>query len=146
MKERLDSAVRKGGEELFRNIIELQPRKIALVANTDWYLYNFRLSFAEFLRQKGVRGNFDFAGRPVCGCTKEQGFRWLEWNLKRRSMNPLHEMAAFLQLWGLYRRERPHLVHHLTVKPVLYGSLSAALSGVPAVVNAITGLGYLVFE
>lgn len=74
---------------------------------------------------------------------KKQGFRWLEWNLKRRSMNPLHEMAAFLQLWGLYRRERPHLVHHLTVKPVLYGSLSAALSGIPAVVNAITGLGYL---
>lgn len=67
----------------------------------------------------------------------------MEWRLNRRSMNPLREMIALLNLWDIYRLEKPDLVHHLTVKPVLYGSLAAEFVGVPAVVNAITGLGYL---
>ncbi len=37
---------------------------------------------------------------------------------------------------------RPDLVHHVTHKPVLYGSIIARLLRVPAVVNAVSGLGY----
>jgi glycosyltransferase involved in cell wall biosynthesis len=47
-----------------------------------------------------------------------------------------------LALFRLYRGLKPDLVHHITHKPVLYGSLAARLVGVPAVVNAISGLGY----
>ena len=36
----------------------------------------------------------------------------------------------------------PDLVHHVTSKPVLYGTIAARLANVPAVVNAIPGLGY----
>ncbi|HEB64931.1 MAG TPA: glycosyltransferase family 1 protein [Chloroflexi bacterium] len=43
----------------------------------------------------------------------------------------------------LYRRERPAIVHHHTIKPVLYGTIAARLAGVPAVVNAVTGRGYV---
>ena len=39
------------------------------------------------------------------------------------------------------RHERPDLVHHVSIKPVVYGSLAAKAVGVPAVINAITGLG-----
>jgi len=67
----------------------------------------------------------------------------VQWGLDRRSMNPLKELIALFQLWLVYRREKPDLVHHLTVKPVLYGSLAAVFAGVPGIVNAITGLGYL---
>lgn len=49
-------------------------------------------------------------------------------------------MTALLQL---YRRLRPAMVHHVTVKPVLYGGIAARLARVPAVVSAISGLGYL---
>jgi glycosyltransferase involved in cell wall biosynthesis len=41
----------------------------------------------------------------------------------------------------LYRRERPHLVFHYTIKPVIYGSLAAALTGVPSL-STVTGAGY----
>ncbi len=45
-------------------------------------------------------------------------------------------------LQAIYKSERPHLVHHFTIKPVIYGTLAARKSGVPAVVNDITGRGY----
>ncbi|HZD56804.1 MAG TPA: glycosyltransferase family 4 protein, partial [Anaerolineales bacterium] len=37
----------------------------------------------------------------------------------------------------------PLLVHHHTIKPVLYGSWAARLAGVPGIVNSITGRGYI---
>lgn len=61
----------------------------------------------------------------------------------RRGANPVRELGTLLSLIRLYRRVRPALVHHVTVKPVLYGSLAARLARVPAVVNAVSGLGYV---
>jgi glycosyltransferase involved in cell wall biosynthesis len=43
----------------------------------------------------------------------------------------------------IYVAERPDLVHHFTIKAILYGTLAAKWSGVPRVVNSVTGLGYI---
>jgi len=123
--------------------VDPAAKKILLVANTDWYLYNFRLSFARFLRQKGWQVVLVSPPGDFAAAIQEEGFRWLAWHLDRRSMNPFYEAAALFQLWRIYCQEKPDLVHHLTIKPVLYGSLAALVSKVPAIVNAITGLGYL---
>ncbi len=44
------------------------------------------------------------------------------------------------QIRRLYARERPDLVHHFTIKCVVYGALAARMAGIPACVNAVTGL------
>lgn len=74
---------------------------------------------------------------------QEEGFAWHQIDLSRRGMNPIVEARTLLQCLRLYRRLRPTLVQHFTVKPILYGSLAARLTGVPAVVNSVTGLGYV---
>jgi glycosyltransferase involved in cell wall biosynthesis len=117
--------------------------KILLFANTDWYLYNFRLPLAKALRARGADVTLLSPPGEYAARLQGEGFRWLAFPFERKGMNPLAELAAILRLRRLYRRERPDLVHHFTVKPVLYGSLAARLAGVPAVVNSITGLGYL---
>ncbi len=71
------------------------------------------------------------------------GFRWLPWRVGRKTLSPLAEVRAVYALTRLYRRERPAIVHHHTIKPVLYGTIAARLAGVPAVVNAVTGRGYV---
>ena len=43
----------------------------------------------------------------------------------------------------VFRAERPDIVHTVAMKPVLYGAAAARLAGVPAVVGALTGLGYV---
>lgn len=59
---------------------------------------------------------------------------------------PLQEARTLAAITALYRREQPDLVHQITIKPVLYGSLAARTLGIPAVVNAISGLGYMFIE
>jgi glycosyltransferase involved in cell wall biosynthesis len=63
--------------------------------------------------------------------------------MRRRSLAPWREAAAIWELVQIYRRERPDLAHHVAMKPVLYGSLAAAIARVPAVVNALAGMGYV---
>jgi glycosyltransferase involved in cell wall biosynthesis len=117
--------------------------KIILFANTDWYLYNFRLPLARVLREEGHEVLLISPPGQYGQRLLEEGLRWEALSLSRRGANPLAEAAAILRLRRLYRREQPDLVHHFTIKPVLWGSLAARLAGVKKVVNAITGLGYV---
>lgn len=63
--------------------------------------------------------------------------------MDRRSLNPLREAGLLVHLWRLFRREKPDLVHGFTIKCAVYGSLAARLSGVPARINAVAGMGYV---
>jgi len=72
----------------------------------------------------------------------ESGLPWYPIRLSRSTMNPVTELRTLADLYRLYRRLKPDLVHHVAAKPVLYGTIAARLAGVPAVVNAIPGVGY----
>ncbi len=117
--------------------------KFILFANTDWYLYNFRLSTALQLRSLGmevvmVSPPGDFAAR-----FQDHGIRWRALPMQRSSLNPWREAGTLARLVGLLREEQPELLHSFTLKCAVYGALAARAAGVPAVVNAVTGLGYV---
>lgn len=117
--------------------------KFILFANTDWYLYNFRLSTALQLQSMGIEVLMvsppgDFGGR-----FEGHGVRWLPLPMQRASLNPLREAGTLLRLVQLLRAERPQLLHSFTLKCAVYGAMAARAAGVPATVNAVTGLGYV---
>jgi len=117
--------------------------KIILFANTDWYLYNYRLPLARALR---ARGDEVILLSPPGGYgefLQKDGFRWQPFPLERKGMNPFAELATIFRLMKVLRHEKPELVHFFTIKAVLYGSIASRLAGVPHIVNAITGLGYI---
>jgi glycosyltransferase involved in cell wall biosynthesis len=117
--------------------------KIILLANTDWYLYNFKMSLAQALRE---RGDSVLLISPAGKYTKKlvsQGFQWKELNFDRSGVNPFFETLTLFRLWKYYTAEQPDLVLHFTIKPVLYGSIIALLTSVPVIVNSITGRGYV---
>jgi len=74
------------------------------------------------------------------------GFTYHRISLSRRGTNPIQELVTFVSIWRLLRNLRPELVHTLTIKPVLYGGIAARLSGVPALISAVTGLGQIFTE
>lgn len=120
---------------------EAAPR-IALVANTDWYLYNFRLDLARTLRDRhGAEVLCVSPDGPFRSRLQAQGFAWEPVRLSRQGMNPLADLGTASDLARIYGSFRPDLVHHFTIKPVLYGSMAAARAKVPRVVNALAGLG-----
>jgi glycosyltransferase involved in cell wall biosynthesis len=117
--------------------------KVVLFANTDWYLYNFRLGLARRLRDEGCEVLLLSPTGKYGPQLRELGFRWEAVPMSRRSLNPWRELMLILWLARLFRREKPALVHGFTIKGAVYGSLAARLAGVPACVNAIDGMGYV---
>jgi glycosyltransferase involved in cell wall biosynthesis len=120
--------------------------KIALFANTDWYLAHYRLSLAQALYKRGDEVFFISPAGKYHATLEQAGFRWVEFPLDSKGVNPFVEIATVGRLMQLYRREQPDLIHNFTVKCVLYGSLAARLVGIKRIVNSITGLGYVFTE
>jgi glycosyltransferase involved in cell wall biosynthesis len=120
--------------------------KILLFANTDWYLYNFRLALALALHDRGDDVVLVSPDGPYGPRMQDLGIRWLPFPLARRSLNPFEGIRTVFQLVKLYRQEKPDLVHQFTVKCVLFGSLACRLLGIHSVVNSVTGLGYVFME
>jgi len=63
--------------------------------------------------------------------------------MSRKGMNPISELRTIYALYRVYKTEQPQLVHHFTIKPVIYGTIAARFAGVPKIVNSITGLGFV---
>ena len=116
----------------------------AFGANTDWALFNFRRGLIKEVQGQGVK--------VACICS-DTGF-WNHLNtlnlnhlirLKQyvKQINPIKDIKLFLEYLQLYRRLKPEIVHHFTIKPVIYGSLAAIIAKVPIIINTITGLGYV---
>lgn len=117
--------------------------KVLFFANTDWYLFNFRLGYARHLRDLGHE--VVMASPPGAYGERLQaaGFRWVAVSMARRSLNPFREALLITRLASLYRAEKPDIAHHFTIKCVVYGTLAARAARTPAVVNAIAGFGYV---
>ncbi|HTQ71818.1 MAG TPA: glycosyltransferase family 4 protein [Acidocella sp.] len=64
-------------------------------------------------------------------------------NLDRKRLNPFKELAFSFWLARLYRRIKPDVVHHIALKPIIFGGIAARLARVPAVLNAPIGLGFV---
>ena len=117
--------------------------KIILVSNTEWYLYNYRLALGKFLRAAGHEVVWVSPPGPYAEKLQTEGFRWVAWNLGRKTLAPRKELRAIAEITRIYRHEKPDLVHHNTIKPSIYGSIAAQRAGVKGIVNSITGRGYV---
>ncbi len=116
--------------------------KVAFFANTDWYLFNFRLSFAKYLRSHGIDVIFISPPGDYFQYLEEAGFRYAPVPMKRISYVPFREIGLILHIARLLKTECVDLLHNFTIKCVIYGSIAGRLSGKPQI-NAIDGVGYV---
>ena len=117
-------------------------RHIAFVVNTDWFFLSHRLPLAQEAIRRGWRVTLVAPDTGRFGEVQAHGIETVDLGMSRSGMNPVREAVSVARLARIYRRLRPDLIHHVTPKPVVFGSLAArAVPGVP-VVNAVSGLGY----
>ncbi len=129
----------------------MKKRPVLLfVVNEAYFFVSHRLAIALEARRQGydvhIAAPTDNVWAPEDYSVDElagHGLTFHEIPISRRGTHPLQELRTFLALIRLYRRLRPDIVHHLTIKPNLYGGLAARLVGVPGAVYAITGLGQM---
>jgi len=117
--------------------------KIALVANSTWNIYNFRLNVIDKLLAKG---HDVLVIAPIDEYVeyKEQYPKVQHVNLRtldRDSTNPLKDLILIAELIRKYKKLKPDLILHYTNKPNIFGGVAAKMSGIPSLAM-VTGLGY----
>lgn len=117
--------------------------RLLFVVTEDWYFVSHRLALAVAARRAGfdvtVATRFGRHRRDI----EDAGLRAIPFTMNRRSLNPLVLLREAMELAGIYRRERPDIVHLVALRPVVVGGLAARVAGVPRIVSAVTGMGFL---
>lgn len=120
----------------------LVPRILFFVTE-DWVFRSHRLPLARAARVAGYEVAVVTRVQEYGDRIRAEGFELIPLALRRRGRNPWQELRVIAQLVRIYRTQRPDIVHHVAIKPVLYGSVAAWLTRVRATVNALAGLGYV---
>lgn len=116
---------------------------VLFLVTEDWYFWSHRLPIARAARDAGARVIIATRVETLRAAIEKEGFELVALPWRRRSHNPWNEVRALFAIIALYRRERPDIVHHVAVKPVVYGGIAARLAGARSQVNALAGLGYV---
>ncbi|MDH3666317.1 MAG: glycosyltransferase family 4 protein [Paracoccaceae bacterium] len=122
----------------------LPGKRLLFVVNDLAFLISHRLEIVLAAVAAGAR--VEVAAPPdqnSAARLADHGIRAVPIPMSRHGMNPFREFRSLLALYGLMRRTAPDLVHLITVKPVVFGGIAARLAHVPAMVAAISGLGFV---
>jgi glycosyltransferase involved in cell wall biosynthesis len=114
--------------------------KVAIVLNTSWNIYNFRMNFVKALIAKGYEVHTIAPKDEYTHYLTEAGCIHHVIRMDSRGANPIKDSALIVELYTIYRKIRPAIILHYTVKPNVYGTIAASLLRIP-VVNNVCGLG-----
>jgi glycosyltransferase involved in cell wall biosynthesis len=114
--------------------------KVAIVLNTSWNIYNFRLNFVKALISKGYEVHTVAPVDDFTHYLEEAGCHHHPLKMDSRGINPIKDLALVAELWSIYRELKPDIILHYTIKPNVYGSLAASFLNIPTV-NNVCGLG-----
>lgn len=119
-----------------------EMKRLLFVTNVDWFFISHRFPLAIHAIQQGYEVYLLSLNTGKKQYIQENGIHFIDIPFERSGSNPFHELKCIYLLYKNYRRYRPDIVHHVTLKAALLGSVAAKLSGQYNVVNAISGLGY----
>ena len=117
--------------------------KLIFFVTEDWYFFSHRMPLALHAQKSGFEIVVITRINQHAEKIRSLGFKLLPIEISRRGINPIKELKVIFQLISIYKSEQPDIIHHVALKPVLYGSIAASIARVFNVVNAIAGLGFL---
>lgn len=116
--------------------------KLFIVVNVDWFFLSHRLPIAIAAKNVGFDVTIVSLDTGRSSEIESYGLKFIDAPFTRSGTNILEELSLITFLKKLYLQHRPDLVHHVTLKPAIYGSVAARKAGIKNVINAISGLGY----
>jgi len=120
--------------------------KLLFLVTEDWYFCSHRLPVARAAREAGFEVVVATRVRAHGEEIRDEGFALRPISWRRRGDGPLGAARAIRAISRLYRDERPDIVHHVALKPVLFGGIASRLAlahsaDTPALVDSVMGLG-----
>jgi glycosyltransferase involved in cell wall biosynthesis len=117
-------------------------KKIAIISNVSWNLYNFRLSLMKAMRSEGYEviaiAPYDQYSQKII----DAGFEFHHVKLNSQGINPFEDMQTTMNFYKLFKEISPDFICQYTIKPNIYGSLVARMLNIK-MINNIAGLGTL---
>ncbi|MGP1719223.1 glycosyltransferase family 4 protein [Shewanella frigidimarina] len=116
--------------------------KVAISANTSWYLYNFRKNTIISLINHGYKVTAVAPIDKYSSKLEELGCEYCDLGIDQGGTNPIKDIKTFIDFFKLYNRIKPTVVLNFTPKNNIYSTLAAKITG-SKVINNIAGLGTL---
>lgn len=117
-------------------------KTLLLVANVDWFVISHRLGIVQEAAKQGWKVYVAAEDTGRGSEINQNGVEFIDFRFSRSGTNPLEELKTLKKFKDLYKRVNPDVVHQVTLKPIIYGSIAAKQLGIKGVVNAVSGLGY----
>ena len=118
----------------------VRDKTIAIVINTSWNIYNFRVGLLSSLQRAGYRIVAIAPRDDYSEKLQAMGFEYHDIDINNKGTNPLEDVKLIRAFYRLYKNVKPDVLLHYTIKPNIYGTIAARLAGVPVISN-ISGLG-----
>ena len=117
-------------------------KKLFLVVNVDWFFLSHRLPIALEAKKRGYDVTVlaieeEKKGEEI----RSHGLKFIPLPSTRGGTNIINEFKFLLFLYRVYKKEKPDIIHHVAIKPVLYGSIAAKKAKIKKIVNAVSGFG-----
>lgn len=119
--------------------------RIAIVLNTSWNVFNFRMGLIRALQSNGhevlVVAPEDEYSKKITAA----GCKFYKVEMDSRGVNPIKDIALLVELRGIYKKIKPDVILHYTIKPNIYGTIAARTLSIP-VINNVCGLGTIFLQ
>ena len=115
-------------------------KRLAIVTNTSWNIYNFRLGLLKALQEEGYHMIAIAPKDTYSEKLEALGIEYYEISMNNKGTNPLEDAKLMWDLYHLYKRLHLDAILQYTIKPNIYGSLAAKMLEIPVLSN-ISGLG-----
>lgn len=117
--------------------------KILFFITEDWFVCSHWLPLIDAAKHAGFEVLVVTRTDRHAEKIQQHGARVIPFGISRRGSNLFREFSTVVRLARIYRRERPDIVHHVAMKPMLYGSFVAHLTRIPHTLNWVSGMGWL---
>lgn len=118
-------------------------KKIIFLVNIDWFFVSHRLPIAISAIENGYDVFLLTKVTNKKNILLKHGIKVYDISFERSSKNIFKEIVIFIKISFLYFKIKPDIVHHITMKPIIYGSIAASILRIKKSINAFSGLGYL---
>lgn len=116
-------------------------KRIAMVVNEAWNMYNFRGGLIKKLMEQGHEVTVIAPKDEFTHKLEDMGVRVLDIHINSKGINPVEDLKLIAEFKSIYKKEKFDVVFHYTIKPIIYGTLGAKIAKVKNVA-VTTGLGY----
>ncbi len=118
-------------------------KKLLFNITEDWFFCSHFLERALSAKENGYSVYVISKENKHRNTIENHGIIFYNLPFNRKSINPIYEFYILLRIIYLYKKIKPDIVHHVALKPIIYGSIAAKICKIKSVLNAPVGLGFV---